>query len=260
MAGDQAQTGTQSHFGKCLIQSRMIPKTRGPSNARRLPEFPQTGRHRYSIIACKEGHRMPTSSPDNRPRLKDILRASSTDFQRTWDTTEPSNGFDPLPPGVYRCLIADGKLFTSKNNTPGYKLTFEVIDKPYTGRKAWFDAWLSSKALAMAKGELAKLGILSYKQLDDPLPPGLIADVTVVQRTDDNGMTSSRVRTFKVVPADVAPDDFRPSENLEVDQGEGDAGHSDAGRVDAHGFNFVTSRYESATPLLDAKPNGRSKT
>ena len=39
----------------------------------------------------------------------------------------------------------------------------------------------------MAKAELAKLGIVRADQLEQPLPPGLIADVQVVQRTADDG-------------------------------------------------------------------------
>ena len=101
---------------------------------------------------------MASQPSDKRPRLKDIVRGNAADFQRNWDETEVSAGFDPLPPGVYRCLIADGKLFTSKTNaTPGFKIEFQVIAGPFAGRKAWHDIWLSNKALSIAKAELAKL-------------------------------------------------------------------------------------------------------
>src|SRR5271165_347861 len=141
---------------------------------------------------------MASQSSDRRPRLRDIVRGNAADFNKTWNETEASSGFDPLPPGVYRCLITDGRLFTSRaNSTPGFKITFEVIDPPHARRKVWHDVWLSSKALGIAKGELAKRGITSPDQLEQPLPPGLTADVQVVQRTDDNGVVFNRVRSFK---------------------------------------------------------------
>ena len=50
-----------------------------------------------------------TPSSDKRPRLRDIVRGNAADFNRTWNETEASSGFDPLPPGVYRALITDGR-------------------------------------------------------------------------------------------------------------------------------------------------------
>ena len=175
---------------------------------------------------------MSMPSSDRRPRPRDIVRGNAADFQRTWDTTEASSGFDPLPPGVYRCLISDGRLFTSKTNaTPGFKIEFQVIDPPHAGRKVWHDVWLSSKALSMAKGELAKLGIKSPDQLEQPLPPGLIADVTVVQRTDDYGAVFNRVKTFKVVESDVPADDYRPDDDRDGKRSEGAVEHPAAGHA-----------------------------
>jgi hypothetical protein len=223
---------------------------------------------------------MASQSSDKRPRLREIVRGNAADFQRTWNETEASSGFDPLPPGLYRCLITDGRLFTSKANaTPGFKVEFQVIGGPHAGRKVWLDVWLSNKALSMAKGELAKLGITNPDQLEHPLPPGLTADVTVVRRTDDNGETFNRVKTFKVIAADVPADDYSP-DDTNPRESEVDAGHLDAvmpastpPRVarepgddddrDDDGFGWRRGeqiKHTSLTPLLDAKPNGRSST
>jgi hypothetical protein len=88
----------------------------------------------------QKGSSMASQSSDRRPRLRDIVSGVAADFNKTWNETEASSGFDPLPPGVYRCLITDGRLFTSKTNaTPGFKITFEVIDPPHAGRKVWHD-------------------------------------------------------------------------------------------------------------------------
>jgi hypothetical protein len=228
---------------------------------------------------------MTTQPSDKRPRLRDIVRGAAEDFQRTWDTTEASDGFDPLPPGVYRCLITDGRLFTSRTNqTPGFKVEFQVIAGPHAGRKVWHDIWLTGKAMAMAKGELAKLGIVRADQLEHSLPPGLTADVTVVRRTDDGGTTFNRVKTFKVNDADVPAVAYRPND-LDVERGEGDGGPLDAADpastprpaarepgedddlddgddTDAQGFDWKRGefRHTSSAPLLDAARNGRATT
>ena len=51
---------------------------------------------------------MSTPSSDKRPRLRDIVRGNTADFNRTWNETEASAGFDPLPPGVYYVGMKDG--------------------------------------------------------------------------------------------------------------------------------------------------------
>ena len=66
---------------------------------------------------------MSTPSSDKRPKLLDIVRGNAADFNSTWHETEATSRFDPLPPGEYRCLITDGRLFTSRSNsTPGFKI------------------------------------------------------------------------------------------------------------------------------------------
>src|SRR5262249_43327906 len=111
-------------------------------------------------------------------------------------------------------------------------------------------AWLSDKAMGMAKGQLAKIGIVRPEQLDAPLPPGLTADVQVVQRSNDDGTTFNQVRKFTVVESDVPPADYSPdSADPRDDESEGDDEH-----LDAQGFNWRDGCQE--TPV--SRPvNGR---
>jgi Protein of unknown function (DUF669) len=151
--------------------------------------------------------------PPGKKLLRDIVRGSVDEFKKTWDATEASEGFPPLPSGTYRCLIAGGEMFRSnKNSTPGYKVTFEITSGALAGRKFWHSVWLTDKALAMAKADLAKLGITKLEQLEEPLPPGLLADVKVVVRTDDDGDTYNQVKNFQVVKSEVPAADFAPGE------------------------------------------------
>jgi hypothetical protein len=191
-------------------------------------------------------------------QLRDIVRGSAAHLQRVWATTQAAVGFDPIPDGVHRCSITDGRLIASKSNeTPGFRLEFRVIDGLYAGRRVWLDLWLTDKAIGIAKGQLAKLGIVSLEQLEEPLPPGLIADVRVGQETNGDGMTFNRVKSFKLVNADVPTGDNSPPEDLDVERGEVADGIPLAGKIDAHGFNYETGRYESPSPSLDAHSSGR---
>jgi hypothetical protein len=201
--------------------------------------------------------------PPGKKLLRDIVRGSVDDFKKTWDTTEASEGFPPLPSGTYRCLIAGGEMFTSsKNETPGYKVTFEVTSGALAGRKFWHSVWLTEKALAMAKAELAKLGIIKPEQLEQPLPPGLIADVKVVLRTDDEGETFNRVRSFQVVRPEVPAADFAPSGPAEAPADESDDDDGDAwdeldNASDAGGFNWANGEQKAAPSHAS---NGQSVT
>jgi len=39
---------------------------------------------------------MASQSSDRRPRLRDIVSGVAADFNKTWNETEASSGFDPL--------------------------------------------------------------------------------------------------------------------------------------------------------------------
>ncbi len=101
-----------------------------------------------------------------RRKLSDILRGSDRDaLAKKWKETEAAEDVAPLPPGEYTFRILSGELFTSKQGTPGYKLTLEVTEGEHEGRRAWHDIWLTPAALAMAKRDLGKLGATDLEQL-----------------------------------------------------------------------------------------------
>lgn len=153
---------------------------------------------------------------NQRRKLTDILAAAGggDNFRNRWDTTEAADDFGPLPASEYLARIEAGELEASRTrNTPGYKLTFIVIEGEFAGRKFWHDIWLTDAALPMAKRDLGKLGVTSLEQLEQPLPQGIVCRVRLTLRTDDDGTQRNRVRTFDVVRIDpptaepFAPDD-----------------------------------------------------
>lgn len=147
-----------------------------------------------------------------RKSLVDVLGGTSREeLARQFEQAEAAGDMLPLPRGEYRCRVTDGEVITSKSGTPGYALTFAVDDGEHRGRKLWHTAWLTPAALPLTKRDLAKLGIVSLDMLDRPLPQGIVCDVKVALRVDDDGVERNRVVSFNVVAvlADpTADDDF----------------------------------------------------
>ena len=148
-------------------------------------------------------------------KLSDILANRDGDeLRRKWDDTEAAEDFAPLPSGEYVARIIAGDLVTGRTNgTPGYKLTFKVIDGDHAGRQFWHDIWLTPAALPMAKRDLGKLGVTDLEQLERSLPSHMRCSVKLALRRDDDGTEYNRVRRFDVLGIDeperdaFAPDD-----------------------------------------------------
>lgn len=148
-------------------------------------------------------------------RLTDILAAGSggDDIRDIWNSTEAAGEMGPLPPGEYVAHILAGELEASRTKaTPGYKLTFAVIEGEYTGRRFWLDCWLTPAALPQTKRDLAKLGVTALEQLERPLPRYIRCKVKLALRRDDNGDERNRVKQFEVIGIDPPEaDPFAPA-------------------------------------------------
>ena len=110
-------------------------------------------------------------------KLSGLLKNRYSDLKTAWDNTEAAEDFAPLPPGEYVCRIVGGELVASRNDTPGFKITFQILEGEHTGRKIWHDIWLTESALPMAKRDLQKLGVTDLDQLNNPIPAGIRCNV-----------------------------------------------------------------------------------
>jgi hypothetical protein len=151
---------------------------------------------------------------NGRRRLADIVRNNNSngvdDLRRTWNQAQPTS-HEPLDPGKYHCLILRGELTTSRvQGTPGFKICFQVLDGTNKDLLICHDVWLTAEAMSRAKYELGQLGITDLEQLENPLPPGLTAEVLVSRRMGDDGLEYNKVRTFKAITPDAPADDFAP--------------------------------------------------
>ena len=150
----------------------------------------------------------------NTPRrsLSDIVNGSGRDdLARLFDEAEAATDMATLPAGKYRCRVTDGEPMKSKSGTPGYQLTFVVDEGEHKGRRIWHTCWLTQTAMSWAKRDLMKLGITSAEMLEQPLPSGIVCEVKVALRADDDGTERTRVVRFDVVAVLVDPtadDDF----------------------------------------------------
>ena len=146
-------------------------------------------------------------------RLSDILANNGDDdFKNLWDSTEATGEMAPLPAGEYIAHIVDGKLDCStKKGTPGYNVTFKVLVGDYFGRIFWDTYWLTPAALPQTKRDLAKLGITSLEQLEQPLPKYIRCKCKLALRRDDEGNERNRLKSFEVIGLDKPEDDpFAP--------------------------------------------------
>jgi hypothetical protein len=119
-----------------------------------------------------------------------------------WDDIPPAPERGPVPPDHYVAHVKDGTLFNAKTKTPGYKLTFEIIEGDYKGRLCWYDIWLTEKNKANAVRDLLKLGIKGKSQLELPLPRGIRCNIRVVKRESANGDDYNEVKEFQVIGID----------------------------------------------------------
>lgn len=146
-------------------------------------------------------------------RLSDIIsNGSGDDFNDLWNNTEAAGEQGPLPPGEYVAHIVKGELEASRaRGTPGYKLTFQVIEGEFRGRRFWNDCWLTPAAMPQTKRDLAKLGVTELEQLEKPLPKFIRCKCKLALRRDDDGNERNRLKSFEVVGLDEPESDpFAP--------------------------------------------------
>lgn len=190
----------------------------------------------------------------DRKRLTDILHGGERDaIASAWQTTEAAEEFAPLPAGEYVAHVTSGELFTSKSNhTPGYKLTFKVIEGEHEGRHFWTDCWLTEAAIAMSKRDLGKLGVTSIDQLEQPLPQGIRVKAKLALRRDDDGTEYNRLRSFEVLGID------KPEKDPFAPKDEPTDGATENAEADSS-FEFGHNRQDTDRPGESENTSGESQ-
>jgi hypothetical protein len=161
-------------------------------------------------------------------KLSDIITAGSGggNIRDNWENTAAAGDFGLLAPGAYVARIIAGEFKQSKrNSTPGYSLTFEVLEPAeHKGRKFWHDCWLTPAAMPQTKRDLGKLGVTNLEQLENPLPKYIRCQCKIALRKDDDGNEANRLKSFEVLGIDKPEADaFAPADDvIERQPGEDD--------------------------------------
>jgi hypothetical protein len=154
-----------------------------------------------------------------RKKLSDILRNGNAGnngndwINEKWEDIPPAPDFGtPVPRGWYITHVIDGELFNAGTGTPGFKVSFEIIEGEHAGRRLWYDIWLTGAAKRAAVRDFAKLGIRDKEQLEKPIPRKQIrCKVLAVVRKDDGGLERNAVKSFDVIGIDPPETDpFAP--------------------------------------------------
>jgi hypothetical protein len=156
---------------------------------------------------------------ESRKKISDIPGSGNGgNFRDKWNATAAADDFKPPPPAEYTFRNLTGGLFTARKGTPGYKLTLEVTEGEYEGRRAWHDLWLTAAALPMTKRDLAKIGVKTTEQLEQPLPPGILIRGKLVIHRDDDGNEFNNLKRFECIGVEPG-DPFEPKDD-DGDQGD----------------------------------------
>ncbi len=145
-----------------------------------------------------------------RKRLSDVMQSADEREQlnQAFLNTRPADEYLIVPKGTYCAELKGGDYHISPNGTPGYKLTFALLEFELPERLLWYDIWLSPAALPWARRDLKKLGITDLAMLERPLPRGIVCTLNVVVNKDDLGNEYSKVKSFEVqksVPQKLDP-------------------------------------------------------
>ncbi len=154
-----------------------------------------------------------------RKLLTDILRGNNSGgdwINDDWGGIAPAPEFGPIPPGKYVAHAVEGALFNAGTGTPGYKVTFAILEGEHQGRRVWYDIWLTQKAQSQAVRDFGKLCITSKTQLEQPLPQGIRCEIDVILRANDRAEKYNVVRSFRVIGIDPPEQDaFAPADPQE---------------------------------------------
>ncbi len=150
-----------------------------------------------------------------------------------FSNVDDAQDFKPLPEGRYPCRVVSSEQSSTSNGNPKIRLSLEVLDGPYTGRRIFDDLVLSGGAMGRVKLALSRMGFDTTGRLEfepeDLIDRRVIVDV--VFETYTNKETGDLKTVNKVPfagyhvfdPKDLAPVSGSASAPAGREGGEGGA-------------------------------------
>jgi len=162
-----------------------------------------------------QAHRLDAS--DREPERRRVMGDLSRMFDSTprapdreklavaFDATAPAEKLPPVPTGEYPARWIGKGIDKSRKGNSFFFGRFELVGGEYDGR--WLIArwYLTSKALARSKSELAVLGLASFADLESAILPGGYVLLRVALRCDDSGVKLNEVREVVPLGTDQPP-------------------------------------------------------
>ena len=105
-------------------------------------------------------------------------------------------------PGTYTGTLVMSCIARSRRTrNVGVTLFWDISVKSGYQERVWRTFWLSKKALARTKVELARLGIRMLADLDNdpPVPPGAVCRLDIADVQDRNGWRECRIVRWQVL-------------------------------------------------------------
>lgn len=126
-----------------------------------------------------------------------------------FDHVEAAPEFKPIPAGIYVTRIVKGEYTTTKNGgTDAYRLRFEVLEGPHTGRTLIRTWTFSAAAIRYTKRDLAQFGLTTTQQLLESFPEAgreyRVQLIVTLQRGDD-GIEHNDVKRFDILEVKDSP-------------------------------------------------------
>tara|TARA_R110002073_G_scaffold72992_6_gene178572 strand:- start:6015 stop:6410 length:396 start_codon:yes stop_codon:yes gene_type:complete len=115
-------------------------------------------------------------------------------FDENYKLEKPRQRQERIPPGEYVCKTIKGEFFrSSRKQTPGYKITFIIVEGEHKSRLLWADVWLTPKCKGRARKAFDELGISG---LEDELNKDKTYIVDV-ESDEYNGVVRAKVVNFE---------------------------------------------------------------
>lgn len=125
-----------------------------------------------------------------------------------FDAAEAAPEFTPLPPGIYTARVVQGEVSTTKAGADCYRMRFEVVEGPSTGRTIVRIWTFSPKALPYSKRDLAIFGLTTSEKLLSPFPPSgqtyIVRLVVALQRGND-GTERNDIKRVELIRIEEFP-------------------------------------------------------
>lgn len=128
------------------------------------------------------------------------------DVAERFDSTEAAPTLpDLVPKGEYEVEWRSIKQNQNTNGKPRAVLMFEIVAGEFTGKRIWYDLYLTPAATPRSKRELEKLGITKFEEIQGPVPHWLRCSLRVVVETGDDRKQRNKIADFKVIRFDEEP-------------------------------------------------------